>query len=253
MNNHSKIGCDECMEHDFLRHKHSKQPPICLCDVCGKTFTTYDNMRRHMRAVHTMTKRFPCRCGKVFKRKESLKHHYMSIHLPHINIQAPKDLNRRCTYRHSMNMNCLGECTECILGYILRHKHSKNPPICACDICGKTFIQYSNMMQHKRTIHERTEEYACECGVVFTSKRSLYSHYMGTHLPNINVLAEPPLDACTEEESITKQCTSINIAQYPVLKSLLMKPIMTDDDKYQNKLYSLLSTAMNSHSREMYQ
>ena len=90
-------------------------------------------------------------------------------------------------------------------------KHTKHPTVCLCEYCGKTFTRTGDMKRHMRTIHEKTESYTCHCGEVFKSKRSLHSHYMGVHLPNINIEAMSAVPEAPDTSQVYEQkFTTIN-------------------------------------------
>ena len=53
------------------------------CLICGKTFATPQNAKRHFRMRHSgsMKQSAPCMvCGKIFKNDPTLKQHLRSMH-----------------------------------------------------------------------------------------------------------------------------------------------------------------------------
>ena len=212
MNSSCTLHCKECENGDFLRHKHTRHPAVCLCEHCGKTFTRVGDMKRHQRNIHAKAVRFTCPCGRAFTRKESLKCHYMRKHLQVLNIEALcPTINKGCFHHHNRNSSNNYQCAECISGDVLRHKHTKHPAVCVCEECGKTFTSHAYMRIHQRTIHEKSESYACDqCGLFFLSKRSLHSHYMGVHLQAIKPETLSTCSVSQERRNPTVE-TSFNI------------------------------------------
>ena len=187
----SRKQCDECKAGDFLSHKHTRHPAVCLCEECGRTFTRHADMRKHQRTIHDKTARFVCHCGRVFTRKADLKSHIMRIHLPDVSQQVLKNSREKQMIHSDKTCSSHYQCAGCVSGHVLRHKHTKHPAVCTCEDCGETFTEVHNMRMHQRTIHKKTESYTCHCGEVFKSKRALHSHYMRVHLPDINIETLP--------------------------------------------------------------
>jgi uncharacterized Zn-finger protein len=72
----------------------------CVCDHCGKEFTRSDNLRRHIKRVHTGEKLFACEtCDKSFATADVLKRH-KKIHQrkPSSVINATRNLIARYVY-----------------------------------------------------------------------------------------------------------------------------------------------------------
>ena len=58
-----------------------KGKKFCMCNKCGKTFTTTSAFRRHRREVHVNRKRFHCIfCPKRFNRRNRMKEHIKQKH-----------------------------------------------------------------------------------------------------------------------------------------------------------------------------
>ena len=51
-----------------------------ICEICGKTFTRADNLKRHIQAVHRNGEVQCTKCGKTFARADNLKRHVEAVH-----------------------------------------------------------------------------------------------------------------------------------------------------------------------------
>ena len=53
-----------------------------VCVTCGKAFSDYANLRKHIRSVHEGQKNYKCEyCGKAFFDKTQHKKHVMGVHM----------------------------------------------------------------------------------------------------------------------------------------------------------------------------
>lgn len=58
-----------------------RQLQLFPCHMCGKTFTSPRNAKRHVNHIHLGQKRFSCAiCTRPFARKEDLKKHFAKLH-----------------------------------------------------------------------------------------------------------------------------------------------------------------------------
>lgn len=79
-----KYNCKDC-DITFLRHCnliahkkrfHSSDDVRLVCEVCGKSMATQQDLRRHQIAQHSKEKPFACQqCSRTYTSKESLKNH----------------------------------------------------------------------------------------------------------------------------------------------------------------------------------
>ena len=52
-----------------------------VCSVCNKSFDTLDSIKKHIKYVHSDTRKYKCyQCGKEFKTKGNLNEHIRYIH-----------------------------------------------------------------------------------------------------------------------------------------------------------------------------
>ncbi|XP_033726157.1 putative zinc finger protein 66 [Pecten maximus] len=134
------------------------------CPVCNVNFTTFGNMRRHFKVIHSDEKPFMCHlCGKSFKTNDTLKCH-VKIH------DREKHLNFKCK--------------TCGKGFfrsrlLKEHEtlHIPGATTCMCDICGKRFRLKPNLSKHMNSVHNLERNHACvTCGKTFKLKEQLKNH-----------------------------------------------------------------------------
>nr|XP_057944323.1 zinc finger protein ZFP2-like [Doryrhamphus excisus]XP_057944324.1 zinc finger protein ZFP2-like [Doryrhamphus excisus] len=147
-----------CKAHEKTHLEQPEKPH--LCPECGKSFFKASELDRHKRS-HTGEKPFQCtECDRCFSRSESLKRHIRSHtgERPYI-----CDFCSKAFYsRHDLNI------------HMLIHTGEK-PHICT--VCGKGFTQRGNMIEHKKSVHFRSEKYDCtECSASFNRYKSLILH-----------------------------------------------------------------------------
>ena len=142
---------------------HSKS--LLKCMECGRAFTTFSNLSRHMR-THTGERRFECSvCHKRFAERKDLRTH---------------------SRLHSGERPY--QCSQCPARFIqqgalsahLRHHSGERPHL--CDLCGKTFAQLATLKDHKLR-HEGQKRFPCDrCPMAFNVRNDLKRH-RHIHLP----------------------------------------------------------------------
>ena len=185
--------CQECGKTFALRanlklHKKSHMPNMIRCSECSQFFTSEDDKFAHIREKHPES---VCDiCGKTFSRFHSLKRH-MKKHDKNAKANftcsfegCDKSFEKQQHYQFHMNIHTGQEpykCQSC--GSTFRSKYVRNShyKVCAglamlrCDICQKTFNARSSLYSHKESKHPG-QNYTCRCGASFIYLEKLQKH-----------------------------------------------------------------------------
>ena len=147
------------------------------CSVCGKTFRTIWQLRRHSK-VHKERK-FACSvCSKTFTEKFNLNTHMLT---------HTQDRPHQCLVC-SKRFRYLRDLTD------HHHSHDGTRPY-SCKDCGNTFIRLRDLNRHVKEQHLNVK-YECKiCGMLFKRKVYLETTHMQTHHPNKSTT---PAFSCTQ-------------------------------------------------------
>lgn len=149
---------------------------VYRCPVCPMQFSSKNALLEHQLKRHPIEKAFKCeQCGKVFALRKYLKKHERR-HRQKSAVQAMADLAEKL------------KCTQCgekftsaqKLSLHLRHHAEKEVGAFRCDMCYKSFNQWSLLKQHQES-HVGQVVYECnECDKAFAFPHLLDQHQL-TH------------------------------------------------------------------------
>lgn len=170
VSNATNIPCKKCGKtiedvptyenHNLVAHGHF------TCLICLSTFTSRNNMKRHIR-LHTGVKPYVChKCPESFSRNDDFKRHLLRH-----TFQKPF----RCAIcqigysdRSSVRMHMLKE-----------HTSSMNH---VCPQCGECYDDTKKFQEHKKT-HLEFLDYRCSLCAFTGSNALMYNKHMLTHGP----------------------------------------------------------------------
>ncbi|KAK9872931.1 hypothetical protein WA026_020282 [Henosepilachna vigintioctopunctata] len=159
-----------------------------VCKQCDKTFTSKQNLKVHMEAVHEKLRSFSCLdCKQTFSYAKSFRMHQLkhkrgifTCEVCQKKFNHPSSLGYHRSAEHNNGRRFV--CNKCDKTFkhpqlLHRHQlvHSEERPF-KCDMCNAAFKTRTNLRSHK-AVHTGERRYACaECGQTFAHKTSLKLH-----------------------------------------------------------------------------
>jgi len=149
------------------------------CPFCKATFNKANNMKSHIKRIHTTYKPEDCHCepcDKNFKNPDCLKSHIKEFHTP--GIDRTPQLCTHCGKSFNKKSN---------LKVHILNSHTKYDPVdCICSQCGKMFKNPLSMKRHVETFHDEEKKaemlVVCpECGKQFNKRTNLKIHMECVH------------------------------------------------------------------------
>ena len=183
--------------HMKLKHEEMSEETKHTCDECGKQFTRPDNLKKHVMKLHSERDQneFLCHsCGKNFNKESNLKRH------------VENRLHKDGTVRNTCDQCGKQFCNERMLRAHtkMHHRESAGFEFASCDKtvdtlpsledhassshlpeefncfrCSETFAKKSNLVQHRKMVHENEKSKVFECHLcltMFTSRFALERH-----------------------------------------------------------------------------
>jgi len=149
------------------------------CPFCKASFNKANNMKSHIKRIHTTYKPEECHCepcDKHFKNPDCLKSHIKEFHTP--GVDRVPQLCTHCGKSFNKKSN---------LKVHILNSHTKYDPVdCICSQCGKMFKNPLSMKRHVETFHdeERKAEMVVvcpDCGKQFNKRTNLKIHMECVH------------------------------------------------------------------------
>ena len=157
--------CNEVLENGTAYEAHNTNVhSVYTCFVCLNTFTSRNNMTRHIR-IHSGTKPYSCpRCPERFTRKDDVKRHIL---------------------RHDFNKPF--RCALCNMGYTekttmkvhFERDHGSNV-FFPCSQCSKCYSRENDFQFHKK-LHPEFRQFSCNVCIFTGSNSLMYQKHMLLH------------------------------------------------------------------------
>lgn len=189
-------SCDRCpkkfrviLRMEAHKRTHDGLKPF-ECDLCGKDFCKWNNLKTHHIQKHTDQKiSIPCGfegCDQTFATQQGKKRHYLRTHDPTYVI--PEQTAFVCdTCGKTFTTN----------GALKKHKfiHTPNDMPFVCGLCGKKFPTSHKLKEHTWR-HQGIKNHTCSyCGL-----RKTTMHELKTHINTVHSKSKTfPCDICASE------------------------------------------------------
>ena len=144
---------------------------IHTCRVCGGVFQQLDSFRKHI-LEHKKLQRCEV-CGKYFRFASTFSRHILLCKTKEKNQKTVSTSGEASPKPHRCRYCGKHVSPEHLKQHIKKHKGDR--PL-RCDICGQTFVYYSELRRH-RLAHSSERKYPCtECGKSFKRRDNLKQH-----------------------------------------------------------------------------
>lgn len=155
--------CDMKLENGVVYQEHNANVhSLFTCFVCLNTFTSRNNMNRHIR-IHSGSKPYSCpKCPERFTRKDDVKRHLLR-----------HDYNKpfRCA------LCCKGYSEKLSIKAHLEKEHGSNE-FHSCSLCGKSYCDFDSFQLHKQS-HPEFRQFVCSaCNFTGSSSLMYFKHML---------------------------------------------------------------------------
>uniref|UniRef100_A0A0K2VES7 Transcription factor hamletlike [Bombus terrestris] n=1 Tax=Lepeophtheirus salmonis TaxID=72036 RepID=A0A0K2VES7_LEPSM len=193
------LNCDKNFEDiyildDHMSDAHGFERDKYICEHCPKKFSWRPNLLRH-KMIHGEYRRFPCEnCDKVFTDPSNLQRHIRTNHVGARSHACPE-----CGKTFATSSG-LKQHT---------HIHSSVKPF-RCEVCFKSYTQFSNLCRHKRMhVNCRMQIKCTKCNLAFSTVTSLSKHrrFCDSKPPNPSFQQST---LCSEDSLLPKGSSSVS-------------------------------------------
>ena len=151
---------------EHLSKVHKDVAEVPYCEICGKSFTCTNSLKRHM-TVHTGAKPYKCNiCGRKFSQGSILKRHVLT----HENLKPYNCHFCQKSYTQKMNL----------LTHLKNHGFRTGSENFSCKLCNKSFVHQSGLSRHVK-LHKGVRFLCLNCKKTFVDASALARHVKISH------------------------------------------------------------------------